>query len=69
MDEAAGRRTAKSKELSVMRIIEILLAVYDENILDADSVTKTLESLKHADRHISKNLFEIALAYIKDKTD
>lgn len=69
MDEAAGRRTAKSEGLSVMGTVGILLAAYDENILDADSVTKALESLKHADRHISRNLFEIALTHIKDKTD
>ena len=39
-----------------MRIVEILLAAYDENIMDADSVTKALEILKHADRHILKAL-------------
>ena len=68
MDEAAGRKTAKSEGISIMGTVGILLAAYDENILNAESVTEALDGLKRDNRHISRNLLEIALAHVKNKT-
>ena len=64
MDEAAGRRVAKSMGIHTMGTIGVLLGAYDEWIITARDVRTAIEKLRQAKRWISKDLIEYALDYI-----
>ena len=65
MDEAAGRRVAKSMGLRILGSIGILLAAYDERILTAEDVDAAVDTLKSANRRISEELVTYARAYVR----
>lgn len=65
MDEAAGRRVAKSMNINIIGTIGVLLAGFDEGILNADAVEKSLSKLQESNRWISDSLLEYARNYIK----
>ena len=65
MDEAAGRRVAKSMGLRILGSIGILLAAYDERILTAEDVDAAAYTLKSANRRISEELVTYARAYVR----
>jgi predicted nucleic acid-binding protein len=65
MDEAAGRRVAKSMNINIIGTIGVLLAGFDEGILNADAVDKALSKLQESNRWISDSLLEFARNYIK----
>ena len=65
MDEAAGRRTAKSLGLSIMGTIGILLSAYEDNVLSSEEVREALNKLRVSNRHISENLLNVALEKLK----
>lgn len=64
MDEAAGRRVAKSMGIHIMGTIGVLLGAYDEGIITAGDVRTAIEKLRQSKRWISKELLEYALDYI-----
>ena len=65
MDEAAGRRVAKSMGLRIVGSSGILLAAYDERILTAEDVDAAVDTLKSANRRISEELVTYARAYVR----
>ncbi len=65
MDEAAGRRTAKSLGLNIMGTIGILLSAYEDSVLSAEEVREALNKLRMSNRHISENLLNVALEKLK----
>ena len=65
MDEAVGRRVAKSMGLRILGSIGILLAAYDERILTAEDVDAAVDTLKSANRRISEELVTYARAYVR----
>lgn len=65
MDEAAGRRMAKSLGLNIMGTIGILLSAYEDSVLSAEEVREALNRLRTSNRHISENLLNVALEKLK----
>lgn len=67
MDEAAGRRVAKSMGIQIMGTVGVLLGAYDEGIITAGDVRAAIEKLRQSKRWISKELLDYALSYIERK--
>ena len=60
MDEAHGRRVAKSMSIPIMGTVGILLAAYQEGILIRSDVEAALNTLETAKRRIGKDVIETA---------
>ena len=65
MDEAAGRKVAKSMNINIIGTIGVLLAGFDEGIINADDVDNALNKLQETNRWVSDSLLEYARNYIK----
>lgn len=61
MDEAHGRRVAKSMGLPIMGSVGILINAFREGLLTEGDVEAALNRMKQAGRHISERLIQDAL--------
>ncbi|MBD5513589.1 MAG: DUF3368 domain-containing protein [Lachnospiraceae bacterium] len=66
MDEAKGRAVSFQMGLKIMGTIGILMAGYEENELTADEVTKCVDGLQAAGRHISQKHYQMLLDKLID---
>lgn len=65
MDETAGRKIAKSMGIHIMGSIGIIIAAYDEGIINAEDVWISVEKIRNSNRWISKDLLQYVLEYVK----
>lgn len=65
MDESAGRRIAKSKGINIMGSIGVILAAYDERIINSEDVQKAAMKIRESNRWISNDLLLYAINYVK----
>ena len=65
MDEAAGRRVARSMSLHIQGTIGVLLQAYDQKIVTASEVKSAIQKLRDQKRHISEKMYHYAEEYIK----
>ena len=65
MDEAAGRRVAKSMGLRIVGSVGVLLAAFDEQIMTAQDVDAAVDTLRGTNRRISKDLAAYAQEYVR----
>ena len=68
MEEAAGRRIAKSLGIRVRGSIGILLHGFDRKLLTAEDVEEATAKMRAAKRRISEQLYQYAQNYVR-KTD
>ena len=69
MDEAKGRKAAKSKGLFIMGTVGVLLFAFEEHLLSAEEVKRAVDALRFSRRHISQSLLEEALRYVDREKD
>ena len=67
MEEAAGRRVAKSLGIRVRGSIGVLLLGYDRKLLTAEDVAQAIASMSSASRRISEPLYRYAIDYVRRK--
>lgn len=67
MEEAAGRRVAKSLGIRVRGSIGILLLGYDRKLLTAEDVEQAAAKMRSANRRISEALYQYAADYVRRK--
>ena len=63
MDEAKGRNVSTQMGL---RIMEILMAGYEEQELTSDEVRECVDGLQRAGRHIGQRHYQMLLSRLKD---
>lgn len=64
VDEASGRRVAKSMGIEIMGSVGVLVSAFREGILSEDEASDAFRSIREARRHISERLIEDALKII-----
>ncbi len=57
MDEAKGRKVAKHMGLNVMGTLGVLLAAFEQGLLDKKEIFSSLDILRNNGRHISESLY------------
>ena len=67
MDEAAGRKVAKAMGLRIMGTVGVLVNAHDDGVLSAKEVEAAFDALRNANRRISEELIQNAMAYIQSK--
>ena len=65
MEEAAGRRAAKSLGIHVRGSLGILLLGFDRKLLTAEDVEQATARMRSANRRISGQLYQYVLDYIR----
>ena len=65
MEEAAGRRVAKSLGIHVRGSLGILLLGFDRKLLTAEDVEQATARMRSANRRISGQLYQYVLDYIR----
>lgn len=58
MDEAKGRQIAKQMGLKIMGTVGILLAAYEDGLLQKEEIIQCVSILRNSRRHISEALYE-----------
>lgn len=66
MDEAAGRKVAKSMGLRIMGTVGVLVNAFDDGILSAEDVESAFDVLQDANRRISEELIQNAMEHIQN---
>ena len=67
VDEASGRRVAKSMGIEIMGSIGVLVSAFRKGFLSEDEVNDTFQRIRNANRHISEKLIKDALDVIRGK--
>ena len=67
VDEASGRRVAKSMGIEIMGSIGVLVSAFRKGILSEDEVNDAFQRIRNANRHISEKLIKDALDVIRGK--
>ena len=67
MDEAAGRKVAKAMGLRIMGTVGVLVNAHDDGVLSAKEVEAAFDALRNANRRISEELIQNAMAHIQSK--
>ena len=65
VDEASGRRVAKSMGIEIMGSIGVLVSAFRKGFLSEDEVNDTFQRIRNANRHISEKLIKDALDVIR----
>ena len=65
VDEASGRRVAKSMGIEIMGSIGVLVSAFRKGILSEDEVNDAFQRIRNANRHISEKLIKDALDVIR----
>jgi predicted nucleic acid-binding protein len=66
MDEAKGRTISGQMGIKVMGTIGLLMAAYDDGIIHAEEVTKCIDGLRKAGRHIGRRHYQMLLDRLKE---
>jgi predicted nucleic acid-binding protein len=69
MDEAKGRAVSGQMGLKVMGTIGLLMAAYEEDVMNADEVRKCVDRLQQAGRHIGQRHYQMLLDRLKDQME
>lgn len=64
VDEASGRRVARSMGIEIMGSVGVLVSAFREGILSEDEASDAFQRIREVRRHISERLIEDALNII-----
>ena len=64
VDEASGRRVAKSMGIEIMGSIGVLVSAFRKGFLSEDEANDAFQKIRNAKRHISEKLIQDALDVI-----
>lgn len=67
MDERKGRIVAKQMGLTITGTVGILLQAFDEELLNADEIKKSMIKLRECGIRISESLYKLILDHINTK--
>ncbi len=67
MDEAQGRKVAKSMGLSIMGSVGVLVNAFRAGLLSEADVEDALDRMRQTGRHISEQLIQDALDIVHDR--
>ena len=65
VDEASGRRVAKSMGIEIMGSVGILVSAFRKGLLSEDEANDAFRRIRNAERHISERLIKDALEVIR----
>ena len=65
VDEASGRRGAKSMGIEIMGSVGILVSAFRKGLLSEDEANDAFRRIRNAERHISERLIKDALEVIR----
>jgi predicted nucleic acid-binding protein len=65
MDEVKGRTVSKQIGLKIMGTIGILIAAYEDNVINDNEARECIEGLQRAGRHIGQRHYQMLLDRLK----